>query len=44
MAPQNPVLALDIGGTKLAVAVVTPDGGTPGLLVEPTRKHRGPEG
>jgi glucokinase len=43
MAPQNPVLALDIGGTKLAVAVMTPDGRTHGFLSEPTDKHRGPE-
>ena len=38
-----PVLALDIGGTKLAVAVVTPDGRTHGLLVEPTYRDRGPD-
>ena len=31
-----PVLALDIGGTKLAAAVVTVDGSAHGLLVEPT--------
>lgn len=43
MAIQHPVLALDIGGTKLAVAVVTEDGRTHGLLVEPTHKHRGPD-
>lgn len=35
----GPVLGLDIGGTKLAVGVVTPDGATHGLIVEPT--HRG---
>jgi len=39
----QPVLALDIGGTKLAVAVVAADGSTHGLLVEPTRKEEGPE-
>jgi glucokinase len=37
------VLALDIGGTKLAVAVVTEDGRTHGWLVEPTRREEGPE-
>lgn len=40
---QRPVLSLDIGGTKLAVAVVTADGRTHGLIVEPTRKQEGPE-
>lgn len=43
MATQHPVLALDIGGTKLAVAMVTPDGRTHGCLIEPTEKHRGPD-
>jgi glucokinase len=43
MATQHPVLALDIGGTKLAVAVVTPDGRTHGAITEPTDKHRGPD-
>ncbi|MDQ1597259.1 MAG: glucokinase [Microbacteriaceae bacterium] len=37
------VLALDIGGTKLAVAVVTTDGRTHGWLVEPTRREEGPD-
>ncbi|MFC7549304.1 ROK family protein [Plantactinospora sp. GCM10030261] len=37
----GPVLALDIGGTKLAVAVVTADGAAHGLLVEPTRREDG---
>jgi glucokinase len=37
------VLALDIGGTKLAVAVVTADGRTHGWLVEPTRREEGPD-
>lgn len=40
---RRPVLALDIGGTKLAVAVVTPDGRTHGYRVEPTRRDEGPE-
>ncbi|MFE1665071.1 ROK family protein [Microbacterium sp. P02] len=43
MAVRLPVLALDIGGTKLATAVVTPDGRTHGFLSEPTRKERGPD-
>lgn len=43
MAPQQSVLALDIGGTKLAVAVMTADGRTHGFLSEPTEKHRGPD-
>lgn len=43
MPPVMPVLALDIGGTKLATAVVTADGRTHGFLSEPTRKERGPE-
>ena len=42
MAAPRPVLALDIGGTKLATAVVTADGRTHGFLVEPTLKERGP--
>jgi glucokinase len=42
MAAAHPVLALDIGGTKLATAVVTADGRTHGFLVEPTLKERGP--
>jgi glucokinase len=37
----GPVLALDIGGTKLAVAVVTADGTAHGLVVEPTRREDG---
>lgn len=37
-----PVLALDIGGTKLAVAVVTEDAACHGLQVEPTRRDDGP--
>lgn len=42
-ARRRPVLALDIGGTKLAVAVVTEDGATHGLLVEPTLRDAGPD-
>ena len=42
-AQVHPVLALDIGGTKLAVAVVTPDGRTHGSIVEPTRRDEGPD-
>ncbi|WP_344755426.1 ROK family protein [Gryllotalpicola koreensis] len=38
----KPVLALDIGGTKLAVAVVTPDGVLHGYRIEPTRREEGP--
>jgi glucokinase len=40
---QRAVLALDIGGTKLAVGVVTDDGRTRGFLVEPTRAEEGPD-
>ncbi|SNY55322.1 ROK family protein [Paractinoplanes atraurantiacus] len=32
----GPVLALDIGGTKLAAAVITPDGAASGLVTAPT--------
>jgi glucokinase len=38
-----PVLALDIGGTKLAVAVVTGDGTTHGWQSVPTRRDEGPD-
>lgn len=38
-----PVLALDIGGTKLAVAVVSGDGTTHGWQLAPTRRDEGPE-
>jgi glucokinase len=41
--PPRPVLALDIGGTKLAVAVVTEDGSTHAFAVEPTRRDEGPD-
>jgi glucokinase len=37
----DPVLAFDVGGTKLAAAVVTADGAAHGLLVEPTRREDG---
>jgi glucokinase len=37
----GPVLALDIGGTKLAVAVVTADGSAHGVGLEPTRREDG---
>ncbi|MGC5221401.1 ROK family protein [Micromonospora sp. DT81.3] len=40
-AESPPVLALDIGGTKLAVGVVTPVGDIRGYIVEPTRKDEG---
>ncbi len=37
------VLALDIGGTKLAAGVVTPDGAVHQLRRTPTLKHEGPD-
>lgn len=37
------VLALDIGGTKLAAGVVTRDGAVHAFRVEPTRRSEGPE-
>ncbi|MGV3712496.1 ROK family protein [Pseudolysinimonas sp.] len=42
-APTRSTLALDIGGTKLAVGVVAPDGSVHGLRVIPTDKHEGPD-
>ena len=39
----SPVLALDIGGTKLATAVVATDGSIHGYRIAPTRKERGPD-
>lgn len=39
----GPTLGLDIGGTKLATAMVTPDGRHHGLRVEPTRREEGPD-
>lgn len=41
-AVGRPVLGLDIGGTKLAVGVVVPDGAVAGFLVAPTRRDDGP--
>jgi glucokinase len=41
MTEPGPVLALDIGGTKLAAAVVTAAGSAHGLVVEPTRREDG---
>jgi len=38
---QRAVLALDIGGTKLATGVVTGDGRSHGFLVEPTHAEEG---
>jgi glucokinase len=38
---SGPALALDIGGTKLAAALVGRDGSTSGVLVEPTRREEG---
>jgi glucokinase len=38
-----PVLALDIGGTKLAAGVVHGDGGIASFLVEPSEAEHGPE-
>lgn len=42
-AESPPVLALDIGGTKLAVGVVDHEGSVHGMRVEPTRREEGPE-
>jgi glucokinase len=36
-----PVLGFDIGGTKLAAAVITSDGGPHGVVIEPTRREQG---
>src|SRR4051794_37201074 len=38
----EPVLAFDIGGTKLAVGVLGSDGALRSFLVEPTRREQGP--
>lgn len=38
-----PVLALDVGGTKLAAGVVRPDGGVCSFLETPTEVHQGPD-
>lgn len=37
------ILALDIGGTKLATAAFAHDGTISGLLIEPTRREEGPD-
>jgi glucokinase len=42
-APSRSTLALDIGGTKLAVGVVDADGSVHGLRIAPTRKDEGPD-
>lgn len=39
----DPVLALDIGGTKLATGMVTADGAVYGLRTGPTRIEEGPD-
>lgn len=39
---EPPVLALDIGGTKLATALVTADGAVHGVQRRPTERDRGP--
>ncbi|WP_375432537.1 ROK family protein [uncultured Friedmanniella sp.] len=39
----GPVLGLDIGGTKLAAAVVTSDGTVLGASRQPTRREEGPD-
>lgn len=41
--PPCPVLALDIGGTKLATGVVGPDGDLSGLQIAPTHRDHGPD-
>jgi glucokinase len=40
---RGQAVGIDIGGTKLAVGVVTSDGAVHGLLVEPTHREEGPE-
>jgi glucokinase len=42
-AGQPPVLALDIGGTKLAAGVVDAGGRTHSFVVEPSHAEQGPE-
>jgi glucokinase len=39
---EEAVLALDVGGTKLAAGVVTPDGRVHSMLVEASHAERGP--
>lgn len=43
MGATRPVLALDVGGTKLAAAVVGPDGAVVAFRHEPTRIQQGPD-
>jgi glucokinase len=43
MREQDFVLALDIGGTKVAAGVVGPDGETRSFEVAPSRTERGPD-
>jgi glucokinase len=43
MPGRASVLALDIGGTKLAAGVVGPDGAVQGFVVTPTLLERGPD-
>jgi glucokinase len=40
----RPVLGFDIGGTKLAAAVIAADGTPYGMVVEPTRREQGWQG
>jgi glucokinase len=41
--PRGPVLGLDVGGTKIAAAVVEPDGSVHGFVVAPSEPDRGPD-
>lgn len=41
--PPGPVLGLDIGGTKLAVGIVSQDGQVHGRQIMPTHRERGPD-
>jgi glucokinase len=43
MSAPTPVLALDIGGTKLAAGVVDANGHVHSFVVEPSRAHEGPD-
>jgi glucokinase len=43
IAAPSPVLALDIGGTKLAAGVVDADGVVHSFVVEPSRAYEGPD-
>lgn len=40
---RGPVLALDIGGTKLATGLIGPDGEVSGLQIAPTHRDQGPD-